>query len=203
MDSDLKFDSQIRVIVKSKLSQLAKIKPYLSRQHFETLIHPFVITRLDYCNALFVGVSESSVARLQMVQNAAAHLLTGTRKYEHFPHFSFTLLLPVHFRIQFKILLFVFKSLNGLAPPYISELLHPYMPTRSLRSTDQLFLNVPKTKRKLRGDRGAFAVSAPKLWNDLPLIIRQASSLPLFQSSLKTYLFYLAFDTWCWYLGIY
>ncbi len=107
--------------------------------------------------------------------------------------------LPVHFRIQFRILLFVFKSLNGLAPPYISELLHPYMPTRSLRSADQRFLNVPKTKRKLRGDR-AFAVAAPKLWNDLPLPIRQASSLSLFKSSLKTYLFSLAFDTWCWYL---
>ncbi len=89
--------------------------------------------------------------------------------------------------------LFVFKSLNGLAPPYISELLHPYMPTHSLRSADQLLLNVPKTKRKLRGDR-AFAVAAPKLWNDLPLPIRQVSSLSLFKSTLKTYLFSLAFD---------
>ncbi len=101
--------------------------------------------------------------------------------------------LPVHFRIKFKIILFVFKSLNGLAPPYISELLHPYMPTHSLRSADQLLLNVPKTKRKLRGDR-AFAVAAPKLWNDLPLPIRQVSSLSLFKSTLKTYLFSLAFD---------
>ncbi len=206
IDSDFKFDSQIRAVVKSsffQLRQLAKIKPYLTRQNFETVIHAFVTTRLDYCNALYVGVSGSSVARLQMVQNAAARLLTGTRKYEHIsPILASLHWLPVHFRIQFKILLFVYKSLNGLAPPYISELLHPYMPTRSLRSADQLFLNVPKTKRKLRGDR-AFAVAAPKLWNDLPLPIRQASSLFLFQSSLKTYLFSLAFDTWCWYLVIF
>ncbi len=68
------------------------------------------------------------------------------------------------------------------------------LPTRDLRSADQLLLNVPKTKCKLRGER-AFAVAAPKLWNDLPLPIRQASSLSLFQSSLKTYIFSLAFDT--------
>jgi len=78
--------------------------------------------------------------------------------------------LAVHFRIRFKILLFIFKSLNGLAPPYISELLLPYMPTRYLRSADKLFLNVPKTKRKLRLDR-AFSVAALKLWKDLPLPI--------------------------------
>ncbi len=102
----------------------------------------------------------SSIARLQMVQNAAACLLTGIRKYEHIsPILASLHWLPVHFRIKFKILLFVFKSLNGLAPP--SELLHPYTHTRSLRSADQLFLNVPKTKRKLRGHR-AFAVAAPK-----------------------------------------
>ncbi len=134
------------------------------------------------------------------MQNAAARLLTGIRKYEHIsPILASLHWLPVHFRNQFKILLFVFKSLNGLAPPYIYELLHPYMPTRSLRSTDQLFLNVPKTKHKLRGDH-AFAVAAPKLWNDLPLPIRQASSLFLFKSTLKTYIFSLAFDIWCWYL---
>ncbi len=136
---------------------------------------------LHYCNALYVGVSGSSIARLQMVQNAAARHLTGTRKYEHIsPILASLHWLPVHFRITFKMILFVFKSLNGLAPPYISELLHPYMPTHSLRSADQLFLNVPKTKRKLRGDH-AFAVAAPKLWNDLPLPIRQASSLSLFK----------------------
>lgn len=91
IDADLKLDSQIRAVVKSsffQLRQLAKVKPFLSRQHFETVIHAFVTTRLDYCNALYVGVSGSSVARLQMVQNAAARLLTQIRA--HFPYFSLT-----------------------------------------------------------------------------------------------------------------
>ena len=78
--------------------------------------------------------------------------------------------------INFKLLLFVFKRLNNLAPPYLSDLLQPYCPSRSLRSADQLLLTVPKTRLKLRGDR-AFAAAAPKLWNDLPLNVRQASSL--------------------------
>ena len=53
---------------------------------------------------------------------------------------------------------------------------------------DQLLLSVPKTKRKLRGDR-AFAVAAIRMWNDLPLHIRQTTSLSVFKSLLKTHLF--------------
>ena len=140
VDSDLKFDSQIKAVVKSsffQLRQLAKIKPVLQRQQFETVIHAFVTTRLDYSNALYMGVSGSSIACLQLVQNAAACLLTGTSKYEHIsPILGSLYWLPIHFRIHFKIILFAFKALNRLAPPYLSELPHPYMPSRSLRSAD-------------------------------------------------------------------
>ena len=86
IDPGLQLDRQIRSVVKSNffhLRQLAKIKPFLSRQHFETVIHAFVSTRLDYCNVLYVGVSGLSIVHLQLVQNAAARLLTGTRKYSH------------------------------------------------------------------------------------------------------------------------
>ena len=90
VDTELNLNCQIKAVAKYSffhLRQLAKIKPILSRQHFETVIHAFVTTRLDYCNALYVGVSGSSITRLQMVQNAAARLLTGTRKYEHISPF--------------------------------------------------------------------------------------------------------------------
>ena len=89
--------------------------------------------------------------------------------------------------------LIVFKSLNGLVPPYISELLHSYNPARCLRSADQLLLEVPRAKRKLRGDR-AFSAVGPKLWNDLPLHIRQAPSLSIFKTCLKTHFYSLAFN---------
>ncbi|XP_032879310.1 uncharacterized protein LOC116974699, partial [Amblyraja radiata] len=188
MDGDFKLDKQIGAVVKSSffhLRKLAKVKPILEREHFETVIHAFITSRLDYCNALYCGVARASLARLQLVQNAAARLLTGTRKREHItPILASLHWLPVHFRVHFKILLFVFKSLNGLAPPYLSELLHLYAPARCLRSADQLLLEVPRSKRKLRGDR-AFSVAAPALWNTLPLHIRQAPSLSIFKSSLK------------------
>ena len=86
IDSDLKLDKQVNSVVgKSffQLRRLSKVKSCLSRPMFETLIHAFMTSRLDYCNAVYAGVNQASISQLQLVQNAAARLLTGTRKQEH------------------------------------------------------------------------------------------------------------------------
>ncbi len=58
-----------------------------------------------------------------MVQNAAARVLTRTRKYDHIsPVMSTQHWLPIKRRIDFKILLITYKALNGLAPQYLSKL---------------------------------------------------------------------------------
>ena len=91
-------------------------------------------------------------------------------------------------RIQFKILLLTFKALNGSAPHYISELLHNYTPARALRSQSQLLLQVPRFNTQFYGKR-AFSITAPTLWNSLPLRIRSITSLASFQTAVKTHLF--------------
>ena len=45
-----------------------------------TLVHSFISSHLDYCNSLFSGITDSLLGRLQSVQNAAARLVTGTRR---------------------------------------------------------------------------------------------------------------------------
>ena len=96
--------------------------------------------------------------------------------------------LPVNDRITFKLLLLTYKSLNGLAPVYINELLYHYTPCRSVRSNDSNFLAIPKTTTITYGDR-SFTAIAPKLWNQLPLAIRQSDSVDSFKRAMKTYLF--------------
>ena len=57
-----------------------------------------------------------------------------------------------------------------------------------LRSTDQKFLAVPKSRLETYRDR-AFSVAAPKLWNELPLDLRSLETINLFKKHLKTDLF--------------
>ncbi len=157
-----------------------------------------IVTHIIY---IYIGVNQTALARLQAVQNAAARLLTGTRKHEHITPILFSLKwLPVRFRIEYKLLVFVFKSLNGLAPTYLDALVKRHTSARSLRSSDQQLLTIPRARLKLKVDR-AFSVAAPKLWNLLPVSIRSAQTISSFKLLLKTYLLTQAFNlSECWVL---
>ncbi len=139
----------------------------------------------DYWNSLYLCMSKSSITHLQLVENAASKFLKGQRKFNHVtPILKLLHWLPVHLRIEFKFLLYVFKSINNLALNYLSDQLYPYNPTRNLGSGDQRLLSVPRSWLKHRGDR-AFAVAGPRLWNSLPAYIRLAQSLTVLNHLLK------------------
>ncbi len=96
----------------------------------ETLIHAFMTSRLNYCNALLGDCSVCLINKVQLVQNAAARVLTRTKKFDHIsPVLSTLHWLPIKHRIHFKILLITYKALNGLAPQYLSELSLHYSPS--------------------------------------------------------------------------
>jgi len=83
-----------------------------------------------------------------------ARVLTGVRKRDHItPVLQSLHWLPVKFGIDFKVLLFVYKPLSGLAPQYISDLTIPYSLSRVLRSSDQRLLKIPHCHLKSKGDQ--------------------------------------------------
>lgn len=86
LDSDLNFNSHIKSITSAAfyhLKNISRIKGIVSKPDLERLIHRFVSSRLDYCNSLLTGLSKRAVRQLQCIQNAAARVLTRTRKYDH------------------------------------------------------------------------------------------------------------------------
>ncbi len=86
LDSNLSFDRHVSSICKtafSHLKNISKLRPMLSMSNAEILINAFMTSRLDYCNALLGGCSACLINKLQMVQNAAARVLTRTSKYDH------------------------------------------------------------------------------------------------------------------------
>ena len=197
LDSDLNFSKHFSNITRTAIYQIrniAKIRSFISFTDAQTLIHTFVTNHLDYCNSLFSGLPKTSINRLQLIQNTAARVLTKTRKFDHItPVLASLHWLPVTFRIDFKILLFVFKSLNGFAPAYIFNLVSPYTPSRSLRSADKLLLT-PYTANRVTDGGRAYAARAPYLWNLLPFEIKNATSVSTFKTLLKTYYYRLAFN---------
>ena len=134
--------------------------------------------------------------KLQRIQNMAARLITDTMKFDHINPVLYNLhWLPVNFRIQFKILMITFKAIHGMAPSYLSDLICIRSSSRySLRNNDTIFLERPKGVMRTTLGARLFHPSAPALWNSFPAYIRVIDSLALFKSTLKTYLFKLAFS---------
>ena len=196
-DSELTFIPHIKNITKIgfyHLKNIARVRPFLSQANTEVLMHAFISCRLDYCNALLSGLPKKTISNLQLLQNSAARVLTRTRGREHItPVLRSLHWLPVCFRIDFKVLLLVFKCLNGLGPSYLSDLLLSYQPSRTLRSSGTGLLIIPKVRTKTHGE-AAFSHYGPHLWNSLPENIRAAESVDIFKRRLKTHLFSLVFN---------
>ena len=124
-------------------------------------------------------------------------LVTMSRKSDHVTPLLFQLhWLPVDQRIEFKVLLFTYKAMQGLAPQYLSDLLEPYSPLRSLRSAAKLLPNSLSFYLRTYGYK-SISVCAPRLWDSLRVYIKSSSSVDILRKRLKTYLFAIFSINFC------
>ena len=70
--------------------------------------------------------------------------------------------LPISDRIKYKVACMRFSAISGSGPAYLSELLHVYTPSRTLRSSDTRMLEIQQHKRKTHGFR-AFSCFGPHI----------------------------------------
>ena len=122
---------------------------------------------LDYCNSLLYGLPDTLPRKLQSVQNTTARLITGTRRRDHFTP--------------------VLRELHWLPDPSESV------------SSSKLHVRFasPCPGRRLNsyGDR-TFAAAGPRLWNSLPVQLRNTDiTYGLFRRQLKGHLLLAAWWT--------
>ena len=145
------------------LKKISSIRKYLDRQSCEKLVHAFISSRLDNCNSLLINLPDKDLRKLQRIQNSSARLVALSKKRDHITPILFDLhWLPVIHRINFKVLLLTYKTLCGMAPAYMSDIIHPYVPARTLRSSSSNLLQMPSARTITYGER-AFSIRAPRL----------------------------------------
>ncbi len=82
LETDLSFSSHVKAVTKSAyyhLKNIARIRCFVSSHDLEKLVHTFITSRVDYCNGLLTGLPKKTIRQLQLIQNAAARILTRTR----------------------------------------------------------------------------------------------------------------------------
>ena len=192
-DNELSMEEQVNKVCQCayfELRKISSIRKYLTTDATKTLVTSLVLSRLDFCNSLLAGLAQKHLCKLQRVMNCAARLIFKASKRQHVsPLLSDLHWLSIENRIKYKISTVCFNIISGSAPPYLSELVQLYTPSRNLRSSsDSRIFRVPIRHMKTQGQR-AFSYYGPVVWNTLPFHIRHAQTLASFKSLLKTYLF--------------
>ena len=81
-----------------------------------------VLSKLHYCSTVWANTSDSNIKKLQLVQNFAAGIITGARKFDHItPYFQKLGWLSAKDHISYRDLLVMFKCINGMAPEHLSK----------------------------------------------------------------------------------
>ena len=187
-NSDNSFDSHVAKVCQAcyyHLSDLRRIRKFLSVETAILMANAMVSSRLDYCNYLLYGVIKSNIAKLQRVQNVLCRIIFRLEEMSHVTPFLKKLhWLPIQHRILFKYNLLVFKAINLSQPPYLSALI------RSSSLTHGNRLSVSSTHPKKHIGAHDFVVAAPAEWNKLPQIIRSQQTIDGFRSQHTSHLSY-------------
>ena len=118
------------------------------------------------------------------IQHKAARLVTRIPLREHItPVLKQLHWLPVECLITYKLMVLVYKCVNGTAPANLCRLIQPKCRDSRLRQPSDLELHRPVPKKAI--GTAAFGFVRPDRWNKLPGRLRESASLNIFKRDFK------------------
>ena len=190
-DRNLNFNEHILKTVSSCMSglgQISRVKYVLKKELLVTVINSLVFSRLYYCSVVWSNTTDRNIRKLQGIQNFAARIISGTRKYDHItPVLKELRWIPVKLQLYYREAIMAFKCMTGTAPSYLSSqfVSRGSVSGRVTRQSTQL--NIPLLKTA-SGHR-TFYFRIVKLWNDLCPELKLSMTIRDFKRKLKTLLF--------------
>ena len=190
VDQNINWECHIENISKKIACAIGAIKRIRHLTPFNVLIKVYnslIQPHFDYCNVVWGNCNKGLSEKLQRLQNqAACILMSASYMYDSNLDDLFRALgwrRLYYQRLEQKSIL-MYKTLHGMTPDYLRSrfVYRDNISAYRLRNTEnKLVLPQPRTDYLKR----SFLYSGAHLWNDLPLDLRQASSLTDFKSKLS------------------
>ena len=165
----------------NQLVQISRIKHLLDKKTLLLPINSFAFSKLFYCSSVWENTSKRNLHKLQLVQNFAARVVLGLRKFDHISQGRRSLRwLDVTEKVLFNDLVLAFKCVNGLAPDYLGKYFVKRSPVHN-KNTRGCFV-VPRCRLTM-GQR-AFYFRVPREWNGLADNIKNIKEIDSFKRTL-------------------
>ena len=173
-DSDMSFTDQIISLSTSchfHIRYIRRIRHLLSLSTATALANSLVSSKLDYCNSLYNGISQANLNKIQRIQNTLAHVVINTSKFEHItPILKKLHWLPIKQRIDYKLCLLTYKTLQIQQPTYLYNSFSFPSHSLSTRSSDSSVLFCPSHMSEHLWVKGPFlsllkTLELPPAWH--------------------------------------
>jgi hypothetical protein len=189
IDEHLNWGAHISQIV-SKVSKntgvLHKLKRYLSQRLLLLVYNSLILPYFTYCNSVWASCTWSRLSKVITLQKKAVRIIAKTDYLAHTePIFKKLKLLKIGDINQFQILLFMYKYSINMLPITFSSYFQKNYDVHLHNTRASGGYNIPFARTKVR--QKSLKFQGPRLWNALPGVLRNSSSLPNFKNKLRQY----------------
>lgn len=183
-DKHLKFSKHYEYLIKKvgkKIGFLSRVSGCLSTVTKITVYNTIIKPHFHYCGTILFLLNDSQIKTLQKLQNKAMRIILRCDKYTSIDFMLKSLKwLSVKELINFNVMIFLYKIKTKVMPEYLSlkikynNATHQY----ATRSGSLMQTNRPN---KVLFEKSIF-ISGIKIFNRLPIDIKDASSLNVFKN---------------------
>ena len=177
------------------LHNISQVRCHLDQETIKILVQALILTKLDYCNSLLLGIPKYNIAKLQRIQNMSCRMIFQLPRHSTINTYLAQLhWLKIQERITYKVATIMHKCINNITPTYLSEVVISKLPhTRSLRSAHRGLLYTTKSRTEFVHN-SSFKSMGPHIWNTLPPNVKNSNNIDIFKSRFKTHLFSISYQ---------
>ena len=198
LDAELKHTIHINKLTSSSFNTLHNItcvRCDLDQESTKILVQALILSKLDYCNSLFLGIPKCNIAKLQRIQNMSCRIIFQLPKHSNINNYLAQLhWLKIQECITYKVATIMYKCIHNIAPIYLREIAFSELShTRNLRSTQRRLLYTTKSRTEFVHS-SSFKSMGPHMGNTLLANVKDSYNIDVFKSRLETHLFSVSYQ---------